>query len=162
MWSGRRLTQIQATTRLENLWTEVWSKMGKAAQMEGKQAWANEKPKLDNAQRLRDIKVIDTEDGKYEETLKNARRKLEVPMEAAMPCTKRNKEALPVSGGCTQRKCKPNEIMVEEYRKMFESRISAGATEKYQGGKKHHAKTVAWSLRHGRTRSKSALRDIAN
>ena len=29
--------------------------------------------------------------------------------------------------------------------KMFQSRISAGATEKYQGEKKPHAKTVAWS-----------------
>ena len=31
--------------------------------------------------------------------------------------------------GCTQRECKPNEIITEEYKKMFESRISAGATE---------------------------------
>ena len=28
---------------------------------------------------------------------------------------------------------------------MFESRISAGATENYQGGKRPHAKTVVWS-----------------
>ena len=32
--------------------------------------------------------------------------------------------------GCTQRECKPIEIIVEEDRKMFESRISAAATEK--------------------------------
>ena len=32
MWSGRRLTKIQATTRPAKLWPEVWSKMGKAAQ----------------------------------------------------------------------------------------------------------------------------------
>ena len=32
MWSGRRLTKVQATTRPENLWPEVWFKMGKAAQ----------------------------------------------------------------------------------------------------------------------------------
>ena len=35
--------------------------------------------------------------------------------------------------GCTQRECKPNEIIIEEYTKMFESRISAGATEKLPG-----------------------------
>ena len=35
--------KIQATTRPENLWPEVWSKMGKAAQKEEKQEWANEK-----------------------------------------------------------------------------------------------------------------------
>ena len=34
-----------------------------------------------------------------------------------------------VSLGCTQRECKPNDIIIEEYTKMFESRISAGATE---------------------------------
>ena len=27
---------------------------------------------------------------------------------------------------------------------MFESRISAGSTKNYEGGKKPHAKTVAW------------------
>ena len=37
--------------------------------------------------------------------------------------------------GCTQRECKPNETIIERYTQMFESRISAGATEKIQGGK---------------------------
>ena len=36
MWSGERPTKNQATTRPENLWSEVWSKMGKAAQKKGK------------------------------------------------------------------------------------------------------------------------------
>ena len=36
-----------------------------------------------------------------------------------------------VNLGCTQRECKPNDAIIDEYRKMFESRIfSAGATEK--------------------------------
>ena len=46
---------------------------------------------------------------------------------------------------CTQRECKPNEIIIELKRQMFESRISAGATEKLPGWEKPHAKTVAWS-----------------
>ena len=29
MWSGEILAKIQATTRPENFWPEVWSKMGK-------------------------------------------------------------------------------------------------------------------------------------
>ena len=33
--------------------------------------------------------------------------------------------------GCTQRECKPNEISFEQQKKMFESRISAGASEKF-------------------------------
>ena len=49
LWSGGRLTKIQATTRPENLWPEVWSKMGKAAQKKEKQERANEEPELDNA-----------------------------------------------------------------------------------------------------------------
>ena len=47
--------------------------------------------------------------------------------------------------GCTQRECKPNETLVEQYKKMFESRTSAGATEKLPGWEKPHAQTVAWS-----------------
>ena len=47
--------------------------------------------------------------------------------------------------GCTLRECKQNEIIVEECTKMFESRISAGATEKLPGREKPRAKTVAWS-----------------
>ena len=38
-----------------------------------------------------------------------------------------------VNLGCTQRECKINEIIIDEFRKMFESRISAGATEKMSG-----------------------------
>ena len=47
--------------------------------------------------------------------------------------------------GCTQRQCKPNETTIEQYAKMFESRISAGATEKLPGWRKPHAQTEAWS-----------------
>ena len=40
--------------------------------------------------------------------------------------------------GCTQRECKPNEIIIEQFTKMFESRISAGGTEKLPGWEKPH------------------------
>ena len=46
--------------------------------------------------------------------------------------------------GCTQRECKPNETIIEKFYKMFESRVSAGATEFFRV-EKLHAKTVAWS-----------------
>ena len=36
--------------------------------------------------------------------------------------------------GCTQRECKPNDFF-KEHKEMFKIRISAGATENYQGGK---------------------------
>ena len=47
---------------------------------------------------------------------------------------------------CTHRECKPNETIIEQCTKMFESRISAGATEKLSGWQKPHAQTVAWSF----------------
>ena len=47
--------------------------------------------------------------------------------------------------GCPQRECKPNEIIIEEYTKICESRISAGATENIPGWEKPHAKTMVWS-----------------
>ena len=47
--------------------------------------------------------------------------------------------------GCTQRACEPNEAIIEQYTKMIESRISAGATEQLPGWQKPHAQTVAWS-----------------
>ena len=47
--------------------------------------------------------------------------------------------------GRTQRECKSNESILEQYKKMFESRISTGATEQLLGWEKSDAKTVAWS-----------------
>ena len=60
--------------------------MSKAAQKKDKQDWAVQKPELDNAQRLRGIYLIDPEDGEQMETIKNERKKLEIPMESAMLC----------------------------------------------------------------------------
>ena len=90
---GERLTKNQATTGPDHVWPEVWSNMGKAAQKKEHQDWANEKPKLDDARKLRDICFIDLEDGECKETIKNARRKLEVTVEAAMPCKKEQRSA---------------------------------------------------------------------
>ena len=50
-----------------------------------------------------------------------------------------------VYSGCTQRECNTNEKIIGQYNKMFESRISAGATEKLPGWDKPRAKTSAWS-----------------
>ena len=56
-----------------------------------KHKWAIEKPKLDNARRLRGIYFIDPEDKEFKETIKNAIRKLETPVAPAMPCKTRKK-----------------------------------------------------------------------
>ena len=51
-----------------------------------KQKWAIEKPKLDNARRLRGIFFIEPDEKNSKRTMKNARRKLEILMPGAMPC----------------------------------------------------------------------------
>ena len=48
--------------------------------------------------------------------------------------------------GCTPRECEPNEKLIGQHHKMFESRISAGETEKLPGWDKLRAKTSAWSF----------------
>ena len=86
MWSGWRLTKRQVTSRPDHLWPELWIKLGRNAKLKERQKCSNEKPKLDNARRLRGIQFIDTEDKEFKETIKNARKKLETPMAPAMPC----------------------------------------------------------------------------
>ena len=75
------------------MWPELWTKLGRNAKLKEKQKWSNEKPKLDNARRLRRVYFIDPEDKEFKETNKKARMKLETPMAPAMPCktSKENK-----------------------------------------------------------------------
>ena len=93
LWSGERLTKRQATSWPDHLWPELWTKLGRNAKLKEKHKWAIEKPKLDNARRLRGFYSIDPEDMKFNEIIKNARRKLETPVAPAMPCKtcKKNK-----------------------------------------------------------------------
>ena len=86
MWSGVRLTKRQATSRPDHLWPELWTKLGRNAKLREKQRWAVEKPKLDNARRLRGICFIDPEDKDFKETIGGMLDQLETPMAPAMPC----------------------------------------------------------------------------
>ena len=54
-WSGRRLTKIQAPSRPDHSWPEMWSRLTKAAQRREEQQWAIGKSKLDKARKLRGI-----------------------------------------------------------------------------------------------------------
>ena len=42
MWSGRRLTRKQLTSRPDHLWPELWEKMGKTAKLKERQKWSYE------------------------------------------------------------------------------------------------------------------------
>ena len=86
MWSGERLTRKQLTSRPDHLWPELWTKLGRNAELKERQKWSHEKPQLDNARKLRGIYFIDPEDMEFKETIKNARKKLETSVAPAMPC----------------------------------------------------------------------------
>ena len=85
-WSWERLTRKQTTSRPDTLRPEIWNDMSDASKPKEKQKWAIEKPNLDNARRLRGVYFIDLDDEEFKDIMKNARRKLENPMPAAMPC----------------------------------------------------------------------------
>ena len=62
---------------------------------------------------------------------------------------------------CTQRQCKPNEIIIDECRRRFGSRISAGATENYKDGRNSkHKRSYGHMIWKGVR--KSALKGVVN
>ena len=63
-----------------------------------------------------------------------------------------------VNLGCTQRECKPNDDLIDEYRQMVESRISAGATEKLPGSGNTSANVIVRSHDIGRHAQKCVRR----
>ena len=85
-WSGERLTRKEKTSRPDNVWPDMWKHMSDAAKKKAIHKWIIEKPKLDNARRLLGIFFIEPEDDEFKHTIKNARRKLEIPMPAAVLC----------------------------------------------------------------------------
>ena len=85
VWSGWRLTRKQLTSRLDHSWPELWTKLRRNAELKERQKWSHEKPKLDNARKLRGVYFIDPEDKEFKETIMNARKKLETPVALVMP-----------------------------------------------------------------------------
>ena len=107
MWSGERLTRKQLTSRPHHLWPDLWIKFGRKAQLKERHKWSNEKPKLDDARRLRRICVLDPGDKEFKETIRNARKKLETPMAPAMPCNiSKNKKNCGTGGKSNEIKSK--------------------------------------------------------
>ena len=80
------ITRKQKTSRPDDVWPGMWKFMSDAARKKAKQRWAIEKPQLDNARKLRGISSVEQTDEEFKLTMKAARRNLEVPMPAAVPC----------------------------------------------------------------------------
>ena len=89
VWSVERLTKIQATTRPDYLWSEIWSKKGKSRSEESKARMGRRESRARKCSKNESIYFTDPEDGEYKEWIKNTRKKSEVPMEAAMLCKKK-------------------------------------------------------------------------
>ena len=68
--------------------------MSTAAQKKEKQERAVEKPKLDDARKLRGIYFIDPEEGQFQETIKKTQRKVGDTDGGGHALQTRNKEAL--------------------------------------------------------------------
>ena len=83
---GRDLARKQSTSHPDNVWPDLRKHMSDATKMKAKQRWTIGKPKLDNARQWKGIFFIEPNDEEFKLTMKAARRKLEVPMPAAMPC----------------------------------------------------------------------------
>ena len=111
-WSGRRLTRKQTTSRPDRLWPEIWNDMSHASKRKEKPKWAIEKPKLDTARKLRGIYLIDLDDEEFKEIRKNARRKLEVPVPAAMLCETPREECRETCNGTEN--CKTKDACIVE------------------------------------------------
>ena len=73
MWSGGRLTQRQVTSRPDHFWPELSTKLGRNAQLKGRQKWSHEKTQLDNARKLRGIYFIDPEDMEFKEVIQKCK-----------------------------------------------------------------------------------------
>ena len=82
--SGERLTRKQTTSRPDTSSPEIRKDVSDASKRNEKQKWAVEKMKLDNARNLRGIYFINPDDGEFKDIMKNACRKLQIPIPAAM------------------------------------------------------------------------------
>ena len=82
----RRIYMVRGRLTPDNVWPDMWKHMSEASKRKAKQKWAIEKPKFDNARKLRGIFFIEPEDEDFKNIMKNDRWKLEIPMTAAMPC----------------------------------------------------------------------------
>ena len=91
--------------------------MSDASKRKEKQKWAIEKPKLGNARRLHGIFFIDPDDEEFKRLMKNARRKLEISMSAAMLCKLQRGQYRETCGTVEQHKTK-YACIVEAYESM--------------------------------------------
>ena len=108
----------------------VWKHMSDATKRKEKQKWAIEKPKLDSARKLRGIYFIDLDYGEFKDIMKNARRKLEVPMPAAMPCKTQREQYRETCS--VEKKCKTKYACIVEADESTRKRMEGSLHEDHE------------------------------
>ena len=87
---GRDLPKFRQHPGPIIFWPEVRSSFSQSSQQKEQQYWALEKPKLDNARKLKEIYFVDPDGMEFKDTMKNVRDKLNVSLETAVPCKLRS------------------------------------------------------------------------
>ena len=128
-WSRKRLTRKRTTSRPDTSWREIWTDMSDASKRKEKQKWAIEKPRLNNARRLRGIYFIDPEDGEFKDIMKNARGKLELPIPASMPCKLQRQKYRET---CCVDECKTKYACIVEADKSTRKRMEGSPHENHE------------------------------
>ena len=106
-----------------------WDDMSHASKRKEKQKWAIGKPKLDSTRNLRGIYFIDLDDEEFKDVMKNARRKLEVPMPAAILCWIQREKYRET---CRVDECKTKYVCIVETGESTRKRLE-GSLHKYHG-----------------------------
>ena len=85
-WVMGRLTKIQKTTRPDNLWPEIWKRLGKKQKQQEIKNWEEESAARDAARKKRGIDKIETSEIEtYLKLIAEAKEKCNLPEAPAMP-----------------------------------------------------------------------------
>ena len=81
-----RLTRKQLTSRPDHLWPELWTKLGRNALLKERQKWSHESQNSTMPENYEEFISFVPEDKEFNQTIKNACKKLETPMAPTMLC----------------------------------------------------------------------------
>lgn len=77
-WVAGRLTKIQATTRPDSIWPEIWQRMSAKQKKEEIEAWSNQKPLRDEARKKKYIfHILGDDIDEYNKVLKEAKESIQ-------------------------------------------------------------------------------------
>ena len=88
-----RLTRKHMTSRPDTVWPEIWKDMSDASKRKEEQKWAMEKPKLDNARRLRGIYFIERDRERQPKTTHVVRNVRQLPAMRTVNSTNSSKHS---------------------------------------------------------------------